>query len=96
MMGKKNNNPMSYVKTLGNAMGAWRDENKDKRSFIVLAMSENEDTTVSDDSRSIAIYSEGTKEQYVDLIYGMLRMNKEFRQGVSAAIHLLIKNGLEK
>ena len=94
-MDKKNNKPMSYVKTLGNAMGAWRDENKDKRAYIVLAMSENEDTAI-DDSRSIAIYSEGTNGQYVDLIYGMLRMNKEFRQNVIAAIHLIFKNGLKK
>ena len=52
MMDKKNNKPMSYVKTLGNAMGAWRDENKDKRAYIVLAMSENEDTAI-DDSRCV-------------------------------------------
>ena len=93
----KNNNPMSYVENLGKAMGAWRDGNKDKRAFIILAMSENGDAVISDDDRrSLAIYSEGRKGQYVNLIYGMLTRNEDFRQGVSAAIHLLVQDELRK
>lgn len=95
-MDKNNNNPMSYVENLGKAMGAWRDGNEDKRAFIILAMSENGDAVISDNQRSLAIYSEGRKGQYVNLIYGMLRRNEDFRQGVSAAIHLLVQDELRK
>ena len=93
MMDKKNT-PMSYVENLGKAMGAWRDENKDKRAFILLSMSEY--TGSSDSKRSLSIYSEGTDVQLTNLLYGMIMRNEDFRRNMSAAVHLVVKHELKE
>lgn len=81
-----NKNEMSYVLNMGKALSAWRDENTDKRSVILLASSEREDG--GEDGRTVAVYTDGSMAQQANLLCAVIEKNRDFREAIKMAAQL--------
>lgn len=77
---------MSYVLNMGKALSAWRDENTDKSSVILLASSEREDG--GEDGRTVAVYTDGSMAQQANLLCAVIEKNRDFREAIKMAAQL--------
>lgn len=77
---------MSYVLNMGKALSAWRDENTDKRSVILLASSEKEDG--GEEERTVAVYTDGYRAELANLLCAVIEKNQDFGEVVKMAVQL--------
>lgn len=82
----ENKNEMSYVLNMGKALSAWRDENTDKRSVILLASSEKEDG--GEEERTVAVYTDGSRAELASMLCAVIEKNQDFGEVVKMAVQL--------
>ena len=82
----ENKNPADYVLNMGKALSAWRDENTDKRSVILLSSSEREGG--GEDGRTVAVYTDGSLVQLANLLCAVIEQNQDFRVVIKMAAQL--------